>query len=123
MTGKVEERDVRDRLVDCTEELPVRDVLKVVGGRVDRYEVTVYVEGVAVAVTVAYTTSQSMVCTSEPDQSGRSLTGSKKTYRSKTAEPGLEPLQHTGPMSINPPGVMELPCLLKKWEEWARMGK
>ena len=65
MMGKVGVGDVKDTLVVCIEELPVRDVLKVVGGRVDKYDVRVKVEGVAVAVTVTYTTSQTMVCMSE----------------------------------------------------------
>ena len=87
-------RDVNDTLFDCTEELPIRDVLKVVEGCVDKNDVTVYVEGIAVAVTVTYTTSQTVICTSEPDQTGRSLTGDNKTHRSRTA--GLVSLQYSG---------------------------
>lgn len=70
-------RGVKDTPVDCGEELPIREVLKVlrvVGGRVDKIDVTVTVEGIAVAVTVTYTTLQTMICTSEPDQTERPLT-------------------------------------------------
>ena len=64
MVGKAEVRGVKDTPVDCGEEPPIREVLKVlpaVGGRVDTIDVTVTVEGIAVAVTVTYTTSQTMI--------------------------------------------------------------
>ena len=53
MIGKVGVRGV-----DCIE-----DVLKVVGGFVDKNDVRVYVDEGAVTVTVTYTTLQTMVCT------------------------------------------------------------